>query len=156
MNDIVKDTLIDDLKTILTERMYNMCEENIFMHHEIGERLRQEGGKITELVQRCAVILNMSERKLWDCVKIYDDYPDIKQVTTGKNISVSKLLGRSSDIPQIPAKVSLETRFDVFIKELDGFVGNYSPEEILKEIGILKEKLNYWEKQLIKGGKNCK
>jgi hypothetical protein len=98
MDEIVSDELIEDLRDIIVEREFNVRLENVYMYWEIGERLREEEGRgfnITALVNKCSVMLQCSNRKLWNAIKIYDEHPDIKKITTGKNISVNQLLGRT-------------------------------------------------------------
>ena len=87
--------LIDDLKGIITEGVFTSRDVLIETYHEVGEKIRttsnKENMEITELVNKCAVDMEVSDRKLWYAVKFFDKYPDRSLVPGGKNQSWNKI-----------------------------------------------------------------
>ncbi len=83
--------LIDDCKTIITERRFNACWEVIQCKWEIGDfkRVKIYGKKI---VQGLAESLKVSERDVWYCIQFRKKYPDLNNLPEGKAISWTKIV----------------------------------------------------------------
>ena len=91
-NDKYK-SFLDDIDSTLTEYEFNSRWSLIEGYHKVGDMLKNNdfGVSITELVHRCAVDLEVSERKLWYAVKFYEVYPDIALLPEGKDASWSQI-----------------------------------------------------------------
>jgi hypothetical protein len=87
--------LVDDCKAIITESVFTSHWALIEGYHEVGKRLKSASDtnkiSITDLVTKCAVDMNVSERKLWYAVKFFGKYPDITALPDGKAISWHKI-----------------------------------------------------------------
>jgi hypothetical protein len=99
MREIVKgdwfDALVDEISAIFVEHEFDARWRIIEGHHEVGKLLKETSDKyevgITELVNRCAVALEVSERKLWYSVKFFDKFPSLEKLPEGKNTSFSQI-----------------------------------------------------------------
>jgi hypothetical protein len=98
-------SLLDDVKSTLTEAVFTSRMVLIEGYHLVGERLRmsEEYMPITELVQMCADDMGVSTRKLWYAVQFYDAFPDINKLPEGKNITWSKI--KTKYLPQTTREV---------------------------------------------------
>ena len=84
--------LVDECKGLITEGIFSSRWVLIETYHKVGKLLREEKRMdITDLVNGCAVDMQVSERKLWYAVKFFDQYPDISKLPEGKNISWQKI-----------------------------------------------------------------
>jgi len=95
--------LVDDCKSTLTEAFFSSNWVLIEGYHTVGQRLREEAKEIaiTDLVKNLAVQANISERKLWYAVKLYDKFPDTSKIPGGKAISMNKIITKYlPDSPQ--------------------------------------------------------
>jgi hypothetical protein len=108
--------LIEDLRDILTESVFEMRARVIETKWHIGDRLLQEEGKLTkEVVQRVALELKVSERDLQYCLAFRRKFPSLQEMWSrlpeGKNISWHKLINEYIDfeipkpIPHIEEKI---------------------------------------------------
>ena len=111
-------SLLDDLKTFITERVFRARMEIIEMKHEIGKRILEEelnfkranyGEKI---IEKIANDLEVSRTDLYLCVEFARKYPiihDVDNLPEGKNISWTKIkqkyLPEASEKTQEPGKV---------------------------------------------------
>lgn len=119
------EALAQEVKAILTERIFNAREETINAHHETGKLMHDylkthKGAKITALVQQMKKLkAGASERTLYYCNAFYDKFPNIEDTEAlghGKNLSWNKIkvaLGADKDkgkkIRTISFEVSLES-----------------------------------------------
>lgn len=98
MSDKSTSRLIEDVRTILSERGFNARIELIMAYHEVGARIREETGpgneKITYLLQRVAEAVGRSERTLWYAVAFYDKFPDLNMLPEGKNLNWREICQR--------------------------------------------------------------
>lgn len=113
ITDVLAPQIAEELKAIIVERWKNAQEEALRMYWECGQTLREHesrGNGINELVHGVALALDMkgwSERTLWNCVKIYDDYPvfeDVYKTEHGQSVTIRKLVtktpARKDDRPE--------------------------------------------------------
>ena len=86
-------SLIDDVKSTWTEAVFTSRWSLIEGYHNVGARLRQEQDRLpmTDLVHRCALDMNVGERKLWYAVQFYDKFPNLNALPEGKDVSWSKI-----------------------------------------------------------------
>jgi len=93
--------LVDDCKSTLVEAFFTSNWVLVEAYHSVGRRLRQETEvPVTELLQKLAVKANLSERKLWYALQLYDKYPKTESLPEGKAISMNKLITKY--LPQHP------------------------------------------------------
>jgi len=103
MNDIISEewylSLVDDLRAIHTEAVFNSRWELLIGYHKIGERIAQEHKHLThqekygqKIVKGVAQSTGISERNLWNAMRFYDKYPDINELPNGKNASWTKVV----------------------------------------------------------------
>lgn len=87
--------LLEEVEATLVEFEFNSRWSLIEGYHKVGELLRDAVAdaemSITELVHRCAVDMEVSERKLWYAVKFFDMFPDLQKLPEGKDVSFSKI-----------------------------------------------------------------
>lgn len=86
--------LIDDCKAILTEATFTSRWVLIEGYWNLGQRIRQEGDKVTKITASIAASLDVSERTVYYALKLYDKYPDINKLPEGKSISWTKLVNK--------------------------------------------------------------
>ena len=93
------EAMVEDVKAAWTEAVFTSRFALIEGYHMVGERLRREDSHapMTELVNRCALDMGVSARKLWYAVQFYDKFPSLDKLPDGKNISWSKI--RSKYLP---------------------------------------------------------
>lgn len=96
MNLVVQDwytALVDEVQSTLTEAVFASRWTLIEGYHTVGKLLREHDDKVsmTELVNKCAEDMGVSDRKLWYAVQFYDKFPDIQKLPGGKNVSWSKI-----------------------------------------------------------------
>src|SRR3990167_54565 len=85
--------LVDEIKSIITEAVFNSRWALIEGHWSIGKIIREySNGEVTNLLQDLAGDVGLSERLLWYSLKCYDTFPDINEIPEGKNISWNKLI----------------------------------------------------------------
>ena len=99
MNDlIIKDkkyhTLVDDIKTTITEAVYNSRWALVEGYWNVGKLIREcfADGQLTKRLQGLAVDVGMSERILWYALQFYDKYSSLDKVPEGKNITWNKII----------------------------------------------------------------
>ena len=96
MNQIQTDwyaSLVDDLKSGWTEHVFISRWALVQGYHFMGKRIRQEEKNmpVSEIIEKAAVDLNISERKLWYAVQFVDKFPDLDKLPDGKNVSWTKI-----------------------------------------------------------------
>jgi hypothetical protein len=86
-------SLIDDVKSTWTEAVFTSNWSLVEGYHRVGERLRQEDKRmpITDLLNRCALDMGVSQRKLWYAVQFYDKFPDLNLLPEGKDVNWSRI-----------------------------------------------------------------
>jgi len=93
--------LVDEIKSTITESVFNSRQELIKGHWTIGKLIREfSGGEVTNLLQDLAGDVGISERLLWYSLKCYDTYPDLNNLPEGKNISWNKLITKYLSEPK--------------------------------------------------------
>lgn len=98
MNDLVIDekyrALVDEIKTTITEAVYNSRWALVEGYWNVGKLIRKcfVEGKLTKQLQGLAVDVEMSERILWYALQFYDKYPDLNKVPEGKSITWNKII----------------------------------------------------------------
>jgi hypothetical protein len=85
--------MVEDVQATWTEAVFTSRWALVEGYHLVGERLRQEDkhAPMAELVNRCALDMGVSERKLWYAVQFYDKFPDLNKLPGGKNVSWTKI-----------------------------------------------------------------
>jgi hypothetical protein len=111
------DSLIEDLKDILTEGVTAVRERVIETKWEIGDRLLREEGKLNkESVCRVTLAIHVSERELQFCLAFRKKYPKLKEMwerlPEGKNISWHKLVHNYIDFSLPKLEIPVEEKFD--------------------------------------------
>lgn len=103
------EALAQEVKAIMTERIFNAREETIEAHHETGKLIhdylkQHKEVKITALVQQMKKLrAGASERTLYYCNAFYQKFPNIEDTEAlghGKNLSWNKIkvaLGADKD-----------------------------------------------------------
>ncbi len=97
MSDLINQqwyhSLVEDLESTIIECEFTSRWALIEGYHNVGKLLRsvETEFSITELVHRCAVDMEVSERKLWYAVKFFDKFPDLATLPEGKNVSWSSV-----------------------------------------------------------------
>ena len=93
--------LVEDLKDIITERVFNSRQELIVGYHEIGKRIlvekenaERDGVTVEGLVQGVAEAMGRSERTIWYAVQFVNAYPDMDALPDGKNLSWWKIVNQ--------------------------------------------------------------
>jgi len=84
--------LVGECKAIVTEAVFGSRWLLVEGYHALGERIRNEGKKVTPLLKDLAVEINLSERTLWNALKLFDKYPQLDKLPEGKNITWNKLI----------------------------------------------------------------
>ena len=87
-------SLCDDCGAAMVEAEFNARWSLIEAYHKVGQRIREDSDKmpITELLKGIAVETNMSERKYWYAVQIYDKWPDLNRLPGGKMVSLNQVI----------------------------------------------------------------
>lgn len=95
--------LLEELKAIMTEGIFNMRDIVLTMKWNVGNRILEDKDKhqkgITYLVQHIAANGKWQERELWNCIKFNRKYPGNtfeeaitkKPLPEGKNTSWNKI-----------------------------------------------------------------
>ena len=111
--------LLNDVGSAITEYEFNSRWSLIVGYHKVGQRLRQEAHRLpmTELLHKCAVDLDVSERKLWYAIQFFDKYPNIQKLPDGKNISWSKIKTKYLPKPKDVSEplISAEGKYQVIV-----------------------------------------
>lgn len=94
------ENLIEECRVIITEAVFTSRWALVEGYWKLGERIREEGDKITKLLQQVAVDTKVSERTLWYALQTYDKYPDINKIPEGKNITWKKLITKYLTAPK--------------------------------------------------------
>lgn len=143
----VVESVVDELETMLTERIKQSREYGIMVFWEAGKILREAEKEhrvnITNLVFRAAHDnrvggKQMSERNLWMALKIYDKYPVFEKVygtEHGENISLTKLKKELS-VPK-PKK---EPSVDEIAMKLYNALGPDKTEKLIKALEKILQK----------------
>jgi len=86
--------LVDEIKTTITEAVYNSRWALVEGYWNVGKLIREyfADGQLTKRLQGLAVDVGMSERILWYALQFYDKYPDLSEVPEGKNITWNKIM----------------------------------------------------------------
>jgi len=98
MNEIIIDekyrALVDDIKTTITEAVYQSRWALVEGYWNVGKLIREcfTNGQLTKRLQDLAVDVGMSERILWYALQFYDKYSDLNKLPEGKNITWNKII----------------------------------------------------------------
>lgn len=92
------EALVDECRTIITEKSFEANWTRIEMYHGIGEAIRNTAGvgSITKLLRSMAEDMQCTERTLWYAVQFYDQYPKLDALPDGKSASWTKI---KQDLP---------------------------------------------------------
>ena len=103
-------SLIDDCKAIITEAVFNSRWELICGYHALGKRIvteerlvwneRGNGKTLTDLSK----FTGIGERDIYRAMQFYKKYPDVNQLSCGKNITWTKIT--SELLPAVPSGVA--------------------------------------------------
>lgn len=135
MSKLTYNSLASEIKTIITEHVFMSRWTLIEGYWSVGKLIRENNeDDVTDLLQRLAVDLDLSERTLWYAVKCFDKFPDINQIPEGKNISWTKIINKyltdGSKKNQDNPRRSIE---DVFQNEFGGDIQKMG-QEMVKSI----------------------
>jgi hypothetical protein len=91
-------SLVDDIRAMVTERVFQARWEIIRLYHGIGERLATDndyqkyahGNGV--LLKSLSQSTNVSERDLYRSIQFYELFPDLDRLPGGKNISWNKIV----------------------------------------------------------------
>lgn len=113
------ESLIDDLKGIVTEHLTASREQIINMKWYLGDRLLEEGEEaITSVLTRVGVELHISHTELWRCLAFRKKFPSLDELWAmapeGKNISWHKLVNSYIDFSIPKPEIPVEEKVDVF------------------------------------------
>ena len=102
MNDIEADelqSLIDDIKSTITETKFVARWVLVEGYHKIGERL--QGVKTNkEILSRVTLSTGIHERNLYRAIQFYDMYPDLNKLPEGKDTSWHKICNEYLPAPK--------------------------------------------------------
>lgn len=151
-------SLLDDLKAIETERMFNARIEVIQCNWELGERIFQENSRMErskvygkQIVANLANDLGKSESHIHSCVQFYKaiDAPTfddaVSKLPEGKNVSWNtalKSLGIKKNTKPLSQKksVKIDDAISVFKVWLVAHV-TQKEDEITQHIGEFRQQL---------------
>ena len=93
------DVMIDESKSILTERGYNIKVELIHLKWELGNRVFKEKGNFErfgygkKIVETVAGDLNISRTELFYCIQFAEKYPELSTImdSFGKDLNWSTI-----------------------------------------------------------------
>ena len=87
------DALIEECRSIITEKSFEANWTRIEMYHGIGEAIRNTAGvgSITKLLRNMSEDMQCAERTLWYAVQFYDQYPELDKLPEGKSASWTKI-----------------------------------------------------------------
>ena len=128
-------SLVDDIRAMVVERIFNARWEVILLYHGVGKRLvtdsefqkhaRGNGYFLATLSQ----YVNVSERDLYRSIQFYEKFPDLDLLPEGKNISWSKIVNKylpeqKENGRNIPS-ISVDIAFDRYKKSALYIYENY-------------------------------
>lgn len=90
------EALIDDLKAILTEGIWNYRWTLIQTYHLFGRRVLEEKKHFKQvygkkIVSQVSQSLGQSERTIWRAIQFAEKFPNLDKLPEGKNISWHKI-----------------------------------------------------------------
>ena len=84
-----------EIKSLMTEALFDSAWTIIAMHHEIGRLITQSFENTTEVLPRLSVKVGKSERTLYRSLQLYRKFPDISSIPHGKAISMNRLINEN-------------------------------------------------------------